>query len=285
MRLFEYLKLKKKILFVFLGSLFSLVAIFVGTFYVTRMRQEPSRSKAGGGVSLYFDPQSLTANVNSDFTLKVKINPASEKVTGVELRLDFDKDKIEINKIESTSTFSSVFIAPLIDNNQGKATVVVGISVEPPPPVPVVNIADVVVIKAKTKGVTGNAVVEVNQNSKAAAMGKDSNVIESYGQASLNIIPLPTATATPTVKPTATATPTVKPTATATPTVKPTATATPIGKIGDVNGDGKVNILDIGEIINHYRETGAPGWIRSDLNSDGIINMLDIGVVINHYRE
>lgn len=309
MRIFEYLKLKKKVLIILLISLFSLVVISIGTYFVTRVRQEAARSEAAGSVSLYFDPQSPTVSINSDFTLKVKINPASEKVTGIELRLGFDKDKVKIDKIESTPTFSSVFIAPLIDNNQGKATVVVGIGVEPPPPVPVVSIADVVIIKAKTKNVTGNAVVKVTQDSIAAAIGKSSNVIGTYGEASLNITaptntPTPTSTSsptptmTPTATPTPTVTPTLKPTATLTPTPTsttgtgtptPTPTASPTGspstKVGDVNGDGLVNIVDIGIIVDNYGKTGAAGFIPADLNHDGVINIVDIGIVIDNYGE
>ena len=302
MQVFEYLKLKKKVFFVLLGLLFSLAAIFAGTYYVVRMRQEAARSKAAGDVSLYFDPQSPTVKVNSDFTLKVKVNPASEKVTGIELRLDFDKDKMEINKIESTSTFSSVFVAPVIDNNQGKATVVVGIGVEPPPPVPVVSIADVVIIKAKTKNAAGTAVVKVNQGSLAAAIGKTSNVIGTYGEASVNITaPTPTPTPTPTPKPTATPTATPKPTNTPTPTPTPTATATPTAtplpspsgqatptptgsiKAGDVNGDGAVNIIDIGILIDNYGSPPPPAYPRADQNGDKIVNIIDIGIVIDNY--
>ena len=233
----------------------------------------------------------MTTNINSDFTLKVKINPASEKVTGVELRLDFDKDKMKIDKIESTSAFSSVFIAPLIDNNQGKATVVIGIGVEPPPPVPVVSIADVVIIKAKTKNVAGNAVIKVNQDSKAAAIGKNSNVIGTYGEASVNITASPTAsptttpTTTPTSTPTTTPTPTGTPNGSPTPTPATTPTPTPTGggvPGGDVNGDGAVNIVDIGILIDNYGLT-PPTDPRADLNKDGTVNIIDIGIVIDNY--
>ncbi|MDP3994614.1 MAG: dockerin type I domain-containing protein [bacterium] len=316
MQIFEYLRLKKKALFILLGLSFSLVAIFAGTYYVVKMRQEAARSRAGGGVSLYLDPQSSTVNLNSDFILKVKVNPASEKVTAVDLRLDFDKDKIEIKKIETTPIFSSLFMAPVIDNNQGKATIVVGIGVEPPPPVPVVSIADVVIIKAKTKNVAGTAVIKVNRDSLAAAIGKNANVIETYGEASVVIVtptptptntPTPTPTTTPTPKPTNTPlpspsgqatptptttptpkptnTPTPKPTATptSTPTPKPTNTPTPTPKPGDVNGDGAVNVIDIGILIDNYGSPPPPAYPRADQNGDKVVNVIDIGMVIDNY--
>jgi len=113
MRFFKYLKLKKKILITILSLLFSLAAIFIGTYYVARMRQEIIRSKAVD-VSLDFGPQNLAVSVNSDFTLKVKINPGSEKVTAVELNLSFDKDRIMIENIESTQAFPTVLKSSLI---------------------------------------------------------------------------------------------------------------------------------------------------------------------------
>ena len=295
MRLFKYLKLKKKVLIILLSSLFSLVVISIGTYYAARVKQEAARSKAVGGVSLYFDPQSPTVSVNSNFTLNVKINPGSEKITAVELYLSFYKDRIEIENIVSTPAFSTVLKAPLIDNNQGQASIIVGA----PPTAPVGSVADVVVIRAKTKNLAGNAVVKVDQNSKAAAIGKSSNVIESYGEASVNITP--TSTSTPTATPTSTATSTPTSTPTTTPTPTPTATPTPTptptptgiptptptppteGSVpGDVNGDGKVNIIDIGILIDNYGLT-PPTDPRADLNKDGIVNIIDIGIVIDNY--
>ena len=289
MRLFEYLKLKKKVLFVLLGSLFSLVAIFVGTYYVARVRQEAARSKAAGDVSLYLDSQSLTTNIDSDFTLKVKINPASEKVTAVELYLSFDKDKIEVEKIESTQAFPTVLKAPLIDNNQGQASVVVAILLqEGSPAIPVTETSDLVLVKAKAKSIPGTAFVKVDQNSKAAAIGKESNVIGTYGEASVNITPISTATptSTPTSTPTMTptSTPTATPTLAPTPTSTPTVTPTPTGgsRAGDVNSDGVVNIIDIGILIDNYGLT-PPTDPRADLNKDGIVNIIDIGIIIDNY--
>lgn len=64
---------------------------------------------------------------------------------------------------------------------------------------------------------------------------------------------------------------------------QPLPTVTPAPKTGDINGDGHVNIVDIGIIIDHYRTT-PPGDPRADLNNDGTINIVDIGIVINNYE-
>lgn len=52
---------------------------------------------------------------------------------------------------------------------------------------------------------------------------------------------------------------------------------------GDVNGDGLVNIVDIGIIIDNYRQPGSSNPF-ADLNSDGIINIVDIGIVVDNYH-
>jgi hypothetical protein len=44
----------------------------------------------------------------------------------------------------------------------------------------------------------------------------------------------------------------------------------------DVNGDGKVNVLDIIIVAQHWNETGANGWINEDINENGTVNVLDI---------
>jgi hypothetical protein len=52
--------------------------------------------------------------------------------------------------------------------------------------------------------------------------------------------------------------------------------------IGDVNGSGKVDIIDIGIIIDNY--AGNPIVNRSaDLNLDGRVDIIDIGIAIDNY--
>jgi hypothetical protein len=67
------------------------------------------------------------------------------------------------------------------------------------------------------------------------------------------------------------------------PTPTPAPTASPAPKEGDVNGDGLVNIVDIGIIIDNYRIIPITD-LRADLNNDGTVNIVDIGIVINNYR-
>jgi hypothetical protein len=52
---------------------------------------------------------------------------------------------------------------------------------------------------------------------------------------------------------------------------------------GDVNADGKVNILDIVAIIEDYKKE-TPINICTDINGDGAVNILDIMEVVKNYR-
>jgi len=53
-------------------------------------------------------------------------------------------------------------------------------------------------------------------------------------------------------------------------------------EIGDPNGDGVINVLDIVSMINYILETGTlPEICSADLNGDGLVNVLDIVLVVN----
>jgi len=77
--------------------------------------------------------------------------------------------------------------------------------------------------------------------------------------------------------------PTATPTPTSTPTPTPTATATPSsspsGKVGDLNGDGKVNVFDLSILLSDWGTNNA----TADLNHDGTVNILDLSILLSHW--
>jgi len=58
-----------------------------------------------------------------------------------------------------------------------------------------------------------------------------------------------------------------------------------ITKPWDINGDGRVNVVDLYVVIIHWNETPeSPTWDENaDVNGDGIINSADIVEIINHW--
>ena len=52
---------------------------------------------------------------------------------------------------------------------------------------------------------------------------------------------------------------------------------------GDVNKDGKVNIMDLSRIGTKYTQTGSAGWIPEDVVADGKIDISDLAACAKNY--
>lgn len=63
---------------------------------------------------------------------------------------------------------------------------------------------------------------------------------------------------------------------------QPTPTPPPGGKIGDLNNDNRVDIVDIGIMIDVYGLNPSVNP-KADLNNDGNINIVDVGIIIDNY--
>lgn len=63
--------------------------------------------------------------------------------------------------------------------------------------------------------------------------------------------------------------------------LKRSFTVTQSGKIGDLNGDGLVNIFDLSKLLSKYNEPGTPA--EGDLNGDGIINITDLSILLSNW--
>ncbi len=56
--------------------------------------------------------------------------------------------------------------------------------------------------------------------------------------------------------------------------------------LGDVNGDGRINVLDAGLIVSYYTGVKAldeTQQLAADVNGDGRINVLDAGLIVSFY--
>jgi hypothetical protein len=273
----------KRMLLIIVPTVFLITSILIGTWYINSKKQVPTDSHASANVSLDFDTLNQTLLVNKNFTTKVKINPSGSKITGIELHLTFDKTKINIDSISASQQFSNVLIQPVINNTNGTASIVVAIPISDGViPLPVDVASDVIIINAKSLAVPGTTQIKVDPTSLVAAVGSTTNIAGSFGM--LNVTIQPPATATPTATPTPTIAPT--PTATATPTIVPTVVPTvpPTvqAKVGDLNGDGIVNIVDIGIAVNAYGSVPVSDP-KADINKDGKVNIVDIGIIIDNY--
>jgi hypothetical protein len=61
---------------------------------------------------------------------------------------------------------------------------------------------------------------------------------------------------------------------------------TVLAKSSDVNGDGKVNILDLVIVAQEFGHSGPPNPnSNADINGDGEVNILDLVQVANRFEE
>ncbi|MEW5805306.1 MAG: cohesin domain-containing protein [Patescibacteria group bacterium] len=150
--------------------------------------------------SLYFEPKTIQSSVNKNFSLKLKINPGTNRVSAIELYLEFDANRLRLNSITPSSAFGIVLQPANIDNNQGKASVVLGA----PPTAPVSSISDLVNLSFTTK-TAGQTNISIPQQTEVVAINETGNVIVSYGQpalitisgSSLPVTPTPAVSFTP----------------------------------------------------------------------------------------
>lgn len=54
-------------------------------------------------------------------------------------------------------------------------------------------------------------------------------------------------------------------------------------RVGDVNRDGKINIVDLTGIALKFGYTGAPGWVPEDIFGDGVIDILDLATAAYYF--
>ena len=51
--------------------------------------------------------------------------------------------------------------------------------------------------------------------------------------------------------------------------------------MGDSNGDGSLNVLDVVLLVNIILDSSLPYDACSDMNSDGSLNVLDVVLLVN----
>ena len=166
----------KKIIIV-LSFILSSVTIFFGVRFVTQQQEQAKKTGASGNVSLYFEPNEITADLNTAISPILMVNPYTDSVTAVELYLNFDSSKISIENIVNSSSFPTILKSLSIDNNSGQASITLGVT----PNNQITSITEVISLSLRTNGVYGDVTIAVAQNSRVAALNNDTNVLSNYG--------------------------------------------------------------------------------------------------------
>ncbi len=269
---------KKVILFIIYTI--AIIGIAVGVVLV-RQRQVLEKN-AAPLTTLSFNPTSLSIIRGQNFTVSSRMNSGTNVVTGIDIELTYNPAVIQVSSVTPTAALSNftqvVGLKNEIDNTVGRLRYVafttdktLGIS----------GIKDLITITGNIKSTATAGSYQLNYGSltTVAAVGEGQNAVLNKTAGTI-VVTLPTPV--PTASPSPTVAPTIRPTATATATATVTASPKPI-KIGDINTDGFVNMLDIGTLVDNY-EVLPITVMNADLNDDGAVNMIDIGIVIDNYE-
>jgi hypothetical protein len=276
------------------------------------------RARAANTALLYLTP--ATTVLPPDTTFKVMVDAKTNQLGFVRVDLSFNPSNIILtNEIQTSLILSNVVQKTSMTNanSTGKVTLVLALPAEnrTNPPTGVIELASLSFksntgIPDVTTGITydnssiqlvnlatevipftsENASLTLNQTPPVTSpLTNTPTTVATATLIPTNTMtpsPIPTKTPTPTLVPTNTNTPTLVPTNTSTPTIRPSNTLTPTvaPKQGDVNGDGIVNTVDIGIIVDNYLRNPIIDS-RADLNKDGIVNIVDLGIVIDNYLQ
>lgn len=147
--------LKYKIIFLFS------IAVFFGFNFVNAEVVNVDANKLVSKVDISLSPRSGTFVEGSTFQVPILINTRGKSVNGIEVRINFNKDKLMIVNPSGGTSIIGVWVEPpTYDNTRGTATYVgvvpSGITTE-------AGMVGLITFKVKS---TGLAVVSINSNSK-----------------------------------------------------------------------------------------------------------------------
>lgn len=102
---------------------------------------------------------------------------------------------------------------------------------------------------------------------------------------SVSPTPSPSPTLSPSPSPSVSPTPQMSPSTTPSPTPSiipsPTPSASPAVCVGDINGDGKVDLIDYSLLISNFFQQPLLDP-RADLNGDGKVDLIDYSILLNN---
>lgn len=243
-----------------MGILLLTVSLGIG-IYLTQKRV--STKTRASGVALTLSTSNSAPQTGDTFVVAVSIDTQGQSVSAADVRVAYDQNLLTAESVQAGTFLQTVLLQPTV--SQGLASIVVGCLVDQNGAYPQTGTGVLAQITFKATA-PGSTSISFNSETAVAAIGQDTNVVETTTPVQINI----SGETIPAESPS--------------PSPSPEGGSTPGAKPGDVNSDGAVNLLDIGEIINFYGKT-ADQNPRADINSDGSINLLDLGIVINNYGQ
>ena len=209
---------KKKLAIFFL--IVTLLAIPATSYLV--FREQELLGRAAPATVLSFDPPETSKTVGDTFTLNVNIDTGSNSITGAELHIQYDQQKLQGISIANASPPFLPVVA--VDGSTGSGFAFINLS---QPTQPKKGAGRLATITFKAIGATGGGAtfVKFTGDSRVAGIGEIGNVLVSAPADAAITINAPAQAATPTPVPSPTVTPSPTPTGVAsqtspTPTVR-----------------------------------------------------------------
>lgn len=258
----------------FIAQLFIFLLLLAGLavgIYLVQNRTTLFSKASGGGVSQPITP-AVGLTVESDFGTYV----GQEVAVSIMARSDFDsanlfaaklkfnKDLLRVSKIDTNTGFIKNWVEEHYDNDTGEISLVGGI---PNPGIQTqIGSAGQMALIYFVALKEGKADISFTNESAIYRNYDNSNVI-GFKKGATITIQSPVAQITPPPPP---------PPSTVPITISPPVPITQSS--GDMNGDGKVNLVDMSRLLAKFGQTGKS---EADMNGDGIMNTIDVLLLRN----
>ncbi|MBI3380294.1 hypothetical protein HY029_06090 [Candidatus Gottesmanbacteria bacterium] len=206
------LNLTKKSYTTVLILLFLLVGL-ASTVYLSMSYLDIRKKASYSGATLELIPASIIKNTGDTFTVGVAVNTGDETVSGADVHIIYEADKLEVQSITPGNFLPNIFSA----GNFGGGNASIALVSQPDKPQKGSGILASINFKVLSSTPT---VINFSSNTKIAAIGKTTNVLTSTQAAVINT-PLATISSSSFASPSSIVTPSiVSPTLAITPTLK-----------------------------------------------------------------
>jgi hypothetical protein len=145
-----------------------------------------NNAKAAAASIIRFEPSAITVSKDQNFILDAKINPGTNQITAVELHVTYDVSKFQVNSITQSSAFSMPLQAAVYDNNNGTASIMVGVPLNNPP-TPVKTDSSVATFSFRAIGDGGTSAISFASSTQASALNETVDVITTRNPSQITI--------------------------------------------------------------------------------------------------
>lgn len=146
---------------------------------------DKEKALAAPNSTLYFNPASKTVAMNQDFTLDVMIDPGTNQVNGVGLRVTFDPAKFRLNSVSNAGgALSEALPGSAVDNNAGTASADFAIA---PGGTPVTTASKIATLSLHSLSAVSNSSVSFTSGAYAVAAGETVDVITTRNAAAVTV--------------------------------------------------------------------------------------------------